>query len=152
MEPTIRTVLGPVPPAELGRTSVHEHLLTILDHVAFRPGDTDEGRALADEPVSLETRWYVRQQWVGMRDNLRLDSEAVATAEVTRFRAAGGGAIADPTTDGIARDPDALVRIARATGVHVVMGSGYYVHGSHPDWLETAPVGHIADRITADRT
>lgn len=150
MESTIRTVLGPILPAELGRTSIHEHLLTILDHVAFRPVDTQEGREMAEAPVSLATRWYARQQWVAMRDNLRLDSEAVAIAEVTRFHAAGGRAIVDPTTDGIARDPEALVRIARVTGVHVVMGAGYYVHASHPDWLESVSVEAIADRIVAD--
>jgi phosphotriesterase-related protein len=30
------------------------------------------------------------------------------------------------------------------------MGAGYYVHRSHPDWLETAPVEQIRDRIMAD--
>lgn len=150
MAPTVRTVLGPVPPAELGRTSIHEHLLTILDHTAFTPVDTEEGRYMAEQPVSLATRWYVRQQWVGVRDNLRLDSEATAIAEVARFKGAGGGAIADPTTDGIARDPAALGRISRATGVHVVMGAGYYVHRSHPDWLEAATETQIADRIVDD--
>ena len=74
----------------------------------------------------------------------------MAAAEVARFRAAGGGAIADPTTDGIGRDPTALARIAQATGVHLVMGAGYYVHRSHPDWLETAPEAAIRDRIVAD--
>jgi phosphotriesterase-related protein len=32
------------------------------------------------------------------------------------------------------------------------MGAGYYVHRSHPDWLETAPVEAIRDRIVADLT
>lgn len=146
----VRTVLGPVAPDALGRTSIHEHLLTLLDHVAYTPVETPEGRELGEQPVSLATRWYVRQQWVGVRDNLRLDSEAVATAEVARFRAAGGGAIADPTTDGIARDPAALARISRATGVHVVMGAGYYVHRSHPAWLEAASEEEIAERIVRD--
>lgn len=150
MTTTVRTVLGPVEPAALGRTSIHEHVLTILDHVAYTPVETEEGRRLGEAPVSPATRWYVRQQWVGVRDNLRLDSEAVATAEVARFRAVAGGAIADPTTDGIGRDPGALARIASATGVHLVMGAGYYVHRSHPDWLETAPVEAIRDRIVAD--
>ena len=81
MTATVRTVLGPVEPAALGRTSVHEHVLTVLDHVAYTPVETEEGRRLGEEPVSLATRWYVRQQWVGVRDNLRLDSEVVAAAE-----------------------------------------------------------------------
>lgn len=152
MTATVRTVLGPVAPATLGRTSIHEHILTVLDHVAYSPLPTDEGRRLGEAPVSLATRWFVRQQWVAVRDNLRLDSEVIASAEVTRFRAAGGGAIADPTTDGIGRDPAALARIAQATGVHVVMGAGYYVHAAHPEWLEAASEEAIAERIAADLT
>jgi phosphotriesterase-related protein len=148
----IRTVTGGLEPSALGRTSIHEHLLTVLDGVAFRPVDSDEGRAFAEAPVTLATRWWVRQQWVSVRDNLRLTDEATAIAEVARFAAVGGGAIADPTTDGIGRDPDALARISRATGVHVVMGAGYYVHGSHPGWIESAGEAAIADEIVGDLT
>jgi phosphotriesterase-related protein len=150
MTARIRTVLGAIEPHDLGRTSIHEHLLITVDNVAFRPVDTAEGRAFADAPVSLATRWWVRQQWVSVRDNLRLTDEATAIAEVARFAAVGGGAIADPTTDGIGRDPAALVRISTATGVHVVMGAGYYVHGSHPAWIEDAPESAIADAIVRD--
>lgn len=146
----IRTVRGPVEATALGPTSVHEHLLTVLDHVAFRPVETPEGRAFEHASVSLETRWWVRQQWVSVRDNLRLTDEATATGELARFGAVGGGAIADPTTDGIGRDPDALVRISEAAGVHVVMGAGYYVHGSHPGWIEGAVESTITDAIVAD--
>jgi phosphotriesterase-related protein len=152
MTARIQTVLGAVEPGALGRASIHEHLLTVLDHVAFRPVDSDEGRAFADAPVSLETRWWVRQQWVSVRDNLRLTDEAIATAELARFAAVGGGAIADPTLDGFGRDPDALARISRATGVHVVMGAGYYVHGAHPDWIEDASEATIVDTIAGDLT
>ena len=33
----------------------------------------------------------------------------------------------DPTDRGLARDPLALARVARATGLNIIMGSGYYV-------------------------
>ncbi len=146
----VRTVRGPVEAATLGPTSVHEHLLTVLDHVAFRPVDTPEGRTFEHASVSLETRWWVRQQWVSVRDNLRLTDEPTAIRELARFGAVDGGAIADPTTEGIGRDPDALVRISEATGVHVVMGAGYYVHGSHPAWIEGAAESAITAAIVAD--
>src|SRR4051812_38260798 len=111
MTPVVPTVLGPIDPSALGVTSIHEHLLSVLDDVAFTPLDTDEGREMADRPVSLETRWFVRQQWVAVRDNLRLDAEPVAVTELGAFRRAGGGAIADPTTEGFGRDPEALARV-----------------------------------------
>jgi phosphotriesterase-related protein len=150
MTARVQTVRGPVDAAALGPTSVHEHLLTVLDHVAFRAVDTPEGRAFADAPVTFDNRWWVRHQWVSVRDNLRLTDEAMAIAEVARFRAVGGGAIADPTTEGIGRDPEALARISAATGVHVVMGAGYYIHGAHPAWIDAASEEAIADAIVRD--
>ena len=146
----VQTVRGPIEPSALGPASVHEHLLTVLDHVAFRLVDTAEGRAFEHADVSLETRWWVRQQWVSVRDNLRLTDEATAIRELARFGSVGGGAIADPTTEGIGRDPEALVRISEAAGVHVVMGAGYYVDGSHPAWIEDAADRSITDAIVAD--
>ena len=100
--------------------------------------------------MSLETRWWVRQQWTSVRDNLRLTDEATAIRRARPVRGVGGGAIADPTTDGFGRDPAALVRISEATGVHIVMGSGYYVHGSHPGWIEGASERAIVDAIVRD--
>ena len=48
----------------------------------------------------------------------------LAVEEVGRFKAAGGGAIVDCTTRQFGRDPLGLRAVARATGVHVVMGCG----------------------------
>ena len=146
----VQTVRGPIEASALGPTSVHEHLLTVLDHVAFRPVDTPEGREFEHAAVSLETRWWVRQQWVSVRDNLRLTDEATAVRELARFGSVGGGAIADPTTDGIGRDPEALARISEAAGVHVVMGAGYYVDGSHPAWIEDADEHVLTEAIVGD--
>ena len=47
--------------------------------------------------------------------------------ELRRYRGVGGGAIVEATTIGIGRNPDALARISRESGVHVIMGAGYYV-------------------------
>jgi phosphotriesterase-related protein len=50
----------------------------------------------------------------------------LAVEEVGRFKAAGGGAIVDCTTRQFGRDPLGLGAVARATGVHVIMGCGWY--------------------------
>lgn len=152
MTSRVVTVRGPVEPTTLGRTSIHEHVTSFLDHVAFDPVDSDVGRELAEAPITLENRWFVSQRFTAMRDNLRLDDEAVAIAEAQRFVAAGGGCIVDPTTDGFGRDPAALLRISRAADLHIVMGAGYYIHPAHPDWLESADEKAIAARIEADLT
>ena len=147
---TIQTVLGPITPAELGVTSIHEHILNFVDHVAYTPHDSDEGREMGEQPVSLENLWYVRHNWTGVRDNLRLTDEDVMVREVARFVAAGGSTIVDPTNIGIGRDADGLVRVSKATGLNIVMGAGFYIHPTHPDWLETADEAAIAAVIEAD--
>ncbi len=61
-----------------------------------------------------------------------LDDEETAIAELEAFRDAGGGTIVDVTTRGIGRNPGALARASRASGVNVVMATGYLVAASHP--------------------
>lgn len=150
MASRVVTVRGPVEPSSLGRTSIHEHLQSFLDHVAFDPVDSEVGRELAEAPLTLQNRWFVLQRFTAMRDNLRLDDEAVAISEARRFVVAGGGCVVDPTTDGFGRDPAVLVRVSEAADLHVVMGAGYYIHPAHPDWLEAADEVAVAARIEAD--
>ena len=52
--------------------------------------------------------------------------------EVRRYRDAVGGAIVDETTIGIGRNPEGLARISRESGVHIIMGAGFYVAAVHP--------------------
>lgn len=147
---TIQTVLGPIAPSELGVTSIHEHILNFVDHVAYVPVDSNEGRAIGEQPVALENLWFVRHNWTANRDNLRITDETVMTREVARFAGAGGSTIVDPTVVGLGRDPDGLGRISRATGINIVMGSGYYIHSAHPDWLDAADEAAIAASIESD--
>jgi phosphotriesterase-related protein len=100
--------------------------------------------------VSLDNLWWVRYNWTSSVDNLRLLDEDVAVAEALEFYRAGGGTVVDVTSIGIGRDPQALVRMSRATGLNVVMGSGYYIDKTHSDELRKTPVEKIADGIIRD--
>jgi phosphotriesterase-related protein len=132
-EPFVQTVLGPVAPAELGQTLVHEHLL--IDNPSFVEPDLEAERLLAHQPLGLANLGWVRRNWTSNADNLVLDDEALAIREVATFASLGGRTIVDPTVPGIRRDPEALARIARASGLHVVMGAGAYVEPTHPPEL-----------------
>src|SRR5262245_20761275 len=66
------------------------------------------------------------------------------------FKRAGGQTVVDPTNRSLGRDPLALVRIARATGLNVVMGAGYYVDGAHPPDMDRRTVDVLAREIIAD--
>ncbi len=122
----IQTVLGLVDGDELGFTLPHEHLLVDLT-VRFQLADESiTTRSMAYKPVSLETLGWLRYHNFGNVDNLILDDEEMAIREASLYRRAGGDAIVDVTNWGIGRDPQALARISRATGLKIIMGCGYY--------------------------
>src|SRR5215475_8929979 len=125
------TVLGVVDGAALGVTLPHEHLL--IDYAEmFREPTTASEKGLAYQPVSLSNVGWVRQNFNANLDNLRLLDEQTARDEIMLFRDAGGQTVVDPTNASLSRDPLALARIARATGLNIVMGAGYYVAAAHP--------------------
>ena len=142
------TVLGPVPVAALGIALPHEHLLIhIPDFITL---EEETLRARQNEPVTLENLGWVRQYWTYSRDNLRMTSEPLATAEVARFAAAGGSTVVDVTVPGLGRDPLALARISRSTGLHIVMATGAYVAKSHPAWVTDATEAQLAQVFIAE--
>jgi phosphotriesterase-related protein len=147
----IQTVLGAVAPSAIGITLPHEHLLIDFT-VMFAAPAAAVDRARAQEPVSLANLGWVRQHFNANLDNLRLLDEQVAQDEIRLFKEAGGQTVVDPTPKTLGRDPGALARIARATGLNVVMGSGYYVAASHPADMDRRTVDELAREMSADVT
>jgi phosphotriesterase-related protein len=131
----VQTVLGPVAPEELGHALPHEHLLVdaVGSRGTFVEEAGDRGRWL--EPITLANVYEARRNWHFFRDNIQLLSVTDAIEASNAYRAAGGGTIVDVTPRGLGRDARGLARISRASGVHVVMGSGYYVVEYHPPQL-----------------
>ena len=147
----VQTVLGPIAPEAMGITLPHEHLLIDFKVMFAEPAAaSDKGRAW--EPVSLANLGWVRRHFNANLDNLRLTDEQVAADEIRLFKHAGGSTVIDPTPRTLARDPLALARIARATGLNVVMGSGYYVAASHPPEVDGASVDDLEREMIADVT
>jgi phosphotriesterase-related protein len=82
-----------------------------------------------------------------------LSDEALAIEELARFRDAGGGTLVDCTSEGLGRSPEALRRVAEATGVHIVMGSGYYRRPYLDEVsIDGRSVDALADTIVRDLT
>jgi phosphotriesterase-related protein len=147
----IQTVLGAVASDAIGITLPHEHLL-IDFKVMFAEPPAPADKARSREPVSLANLGWVRQNFNANLDNLRLLDEQVAQDEILLFKEAGGRTVIDPTPTTIGRDPRALARIARATGLNVVMGAGYYVGASHPPDMNRRSVDELARELIADIT
>ena len=49
----VQTVLGPVPPSELGATTTHEHLYIDFSFM-YRAAQDSPSQELADAPITLE--------------------------------------------------------------------------------------------------
>jgi phosphotriesterase-related protein len=138
----VQTVLGPIDPSDLGHTQPHEHLL-----VNLVPPELQDSPA---EPINLETLGWLRRNWTSNPENMRLASERDAIEEMKRYMDSGGGTIVDVTCIGISREPQGLERISRETGIHVVMGTGYYVAPYHPPEIETSSEAQITEQIVCD--
>jgi phosphotriesterase-related protein len=119
----VQTVLGPIDPADLGFTLPHEHTQIALWHV---PDRWDYWQLTRDEPVILE--------------------------ELAAYRAAGGSALVDLTPAGVSRDPAWLVEVARASGLHIVMGAGWYRGAYYPATLDVdrRSVDSLADELARE--
>lgn len=92
----VRSVVGDVPPEQLGAVYCHEHLIT-------HPGP----------------------QVPGANDDLRLDDEKRALEELRLFAEAGGGAVVEVTTAEFGRDAAALARLGAASRIVVVATTGH---------------------------
>ena len=145
----IQTVLGPVPPSELGATTTHEHLHIDFSFM-FRPAQDSPSQELADEPITLENLGWIRRNYYSNRFNLQLMDLDTTVSEVGKYREVGGGAIVDATTIGIGRNPDALAQISRESGVNIIMGAGFYVAAVHPEYMKERSVDDLALQITGE--
>jgi phosphotriesterase-related protein len=145
------TVLGAVDGGALGITLPHEHLL-IDFAVMFKEPAAASDKGLAYQPVGLSNVGWVRQNFNANLDNLRLLDEQTARDEIMLFRQAGGQTVVDPTNVSLSRDPLALARISRATGLHIVMGAGYYVAASHPADMDRRSEDSIVAEIVREVT
>ncbi|MFW5680154.1 MAG: phosphotriesterase family protein [Pseudomonadota bacterium] len=145
----VMTVLGPIAAGELGVVLPHEHILNDV-RCWWHPPQQTERQHLATSPVHIGILGELRQDPFVNLHNCALDDEPLAAAELLAVRHAGGATVVDPTCRGIGRNPAALQRIARRTGLHVVMGAGYYLESSHPPEVEAMSAEAIADEIVAE--
>ncbi len=85
-----------------------------------------------------------------VRDGL-LNDETLAIQEAARFKAAGGGTLVEVTNHGLKRNPAGLRRVAEATGLHVVMGSGWYREPYYDhDYIARRTTAHLAADFVAE--
>lgn len=116
----VMTVLGPVPAAELGHVQPHEHVFSDISWAVSR----------WDLPV--------------------LHDQVQMIEEVRLFGGAGGGTLVELTCMTIGRNPQGLKAVSEASGVHIVMGTGWYRAPYYPPEIERSTTAELADRLVHD--
>ena len=144
-----QTVLGLVEGSELGVTLAHDHVLIDGTFMYVEPKEISQ-RKMAHAKISLENRGWVGYHWTSNYDNVELKDEDIAVSELRHFVAAGGRTIVDPTNIGLGRDPVGLARVARLTGMNVIMGAGYYIGSTHPENMSDLSEDAITKEIVRD--
>jgi phosphotriesterase-related protein len=132
-------------------TITHEHALIDLSPFFVMPEEASE-RSYIDRPFAMDIRGNIGKRWSHNRDIQRLVDERVQTEEVHKYFLAGGRSMVDTTPIGIGRDPLALARISRATGLNIVMGGSHYIPLVHPPDMEGRSEDEIVEEIVRDVT
>jgi phosphotriesterase-related protein len=150
MTSQVRTILGDIDADQLGITMTHEHCLVDLRNWFVEPTEASK-RANMDRPIEMSMLGDLRRRQMSTtRTNLVLSDEDVAVDELSHYTGFGGSAIVDASCIGIGRDPVVLRRIARRSGLHIVMGTGFYVEGAHPDFVRDASADDLAAMMISD--
>jgi predicted metal-dependent phosphotriesterase family hydrolase len=118
----VTTVLGPIVPAALGVTYVHDHLLAA-------PPEWSRDREDAD---------------------LTLLSLEDARSELSLFRQAGGQALVEMSPPDYHRQPEGLRDLARLTGIHIIMTSGLHKEAFSRPLTDRATIDELSTRFAAE--
>lgn len=112
-------------------------VMTVLGPVAA----SELGRTMPHEHVLCKE--------LGMGEG-PLDDLDGAIEDLRALKDAGGGTIVDLTTPDLGRQPAQLRRASEASGVHIVMGAGFYRESFYPEDFNQVSVGELTERLLAD--
>lgn len=147
----LQTVNGKLAKEDLGIVMPHEHIF--IDLTTFYSNKKIEGiDNAATVKVEIGNLGILDRDPYAFRDNLIIDNIKIQIDEIMRFKKAGGSTVVDATSIGIGRNPVLLKKIAMATGLNIVVGSGYYVESTHPEYIGKMEAEEIANFIERDFT
>src|SRR5438270_1178829 len=120
--PLVRTVTGDIDASQMGVTYAHEHFL-----------------------ITGGMQVYLDRDFL-------LNDPARAAADLSEFRAAGGGSVVDMIPCGLGRDPDGLQALSRETGVQIISATGFHTERYYDTnhWLYQYSAEQIADLFRAE--
>ena len=151
MSREVITVTGPVDPAELGVTAIHEHVLADGHSYLLSPEEHPAAYAeAADGDLALENLGHIRRQFDLNRHNLAVDDPELVVGELSEFRAGGGRSVVDMSTPGLRVDAGALPEISRQSDVLIVAGTGLYIGPSRPQRFSSMGIDELTEWMVGE--
>jgi phosphotriesterase-related protein len=144
----VMTVEGPISPENLGITLIHEHLFMDATLLLRKHGYRAQETGAFDCCTAAEARWNPGAH----PDNYRLTEIDVVAADLAEYKDHGGVSVVDCTPVDLGRNPTAVREIANTAGVRAVLGSGYYLEGTHERYVMNRSAQEIADEIIQEFT
>lgn len=148
----IQTVCGPIAPQEMGFTLPHEHIFWNLNIYLPKDLDVSDPEDPRNSDIRLDNLSEVRRSFQQYSRNVVQNDLCVAEKELMWFKEAGGGTICDCTVRGIGPDPQKIKLVSKATGVNIVMSTGYYCHNALSEPENTMDKDEKAAQIIHDLT
>jgi phosphotriesterase-related protein len=135
----VQTVLGPIDPEDLGRTLMHEHILTDLTPL-------DQRRDLEEAVITFENLYDAAYNWMDTPGIRRFTEPEIAVREMELMLEDGGRSIVDASTPGMEIFPDGLRRVAERSGAQIIMGCGRYL----ASFMNPADIERGVDDLAAE--
>lgn len=112
------------------------------------PVSVIEGPVLPHEHLQIDLRWPVR---VPSDPRRRLDEESKVSRELAGLREEDElSLVVDLTGMGVGRNAATLARISTGSRVAVVAATGPLAEPFHPEWVRTADIDKITQRLMAE--
>jgi phosphotriesterase-related protein len=153
----ILTVTGPIDPADVGPTMMHEHIFIARLPATVKMARPASDLALCDQTITFRNlsafRYYSTFPDRDCRNNFfDLTDVNDAITEVSEFKRQGGRTLVDVSNIGLGRDASGLAAVARATGLNIIMGAGWYQRLFHPPDMDQKTVEDLTEVMILDIT
>ena len=145
----IQTVTGLIEPDQLGTTLFGDSIFMDLGLFRGAPSEAS-ARDQFFSPITQEV--LSNQRYYGMRSQnmLRVGNVREAIEEASLFKQWGGQTIMEGVGATMGRDPVALARVSRATGLNVILGGSFYAVRSHPADMDDRSEDDLLEKFVTD--
>ncbi len=139
----LNTVTGTVRAEDVRWICPHEHLFLDMTHEAVEP-KTEAEKSLFYGDVRMRDLGALRRNPYVVRTNLILEDMDIALAEASFLEKYNCNLLVDVTTVGLGRDLPKLREFSGRSGLHVIAGTGLFVHDSLPECCNGLQAEQIA--------